>query len=192
MRIVTLLCDDIPMRDMLVLKLEALSLTVSFSPCTDALLVIADTDRYPVSTGEVLPVIGFGYRPPSTDVSVHFSRPFSVASLLRAVENIVDQQARFFTVYKKERRLTYRGYSFSLSPIELSLLTLLTEADGAPLSRTELTQRLFPDASADALTVYIHYLRKKTEADGKKRIYSLRGQGYALRLPREEKLLCYT
>lgn len=70
----------------------------------------------------------------------------------------------------------------ALSPTESRLFTLLKEANGKTVPGEVLLREAF-GAGADKgiLPVYIHYLRKKIETDGKKRIFSEKGKGYAYR-----------
>ena len=67
----------------------------------------------------------------------------------------------------------------ALTPLEGRLLALLQEAEGKPVSRDALMQALWgDDGTEDKLNLYIHYLRKKLEADGVRRIFACRGRGY--------------
>ncbi|MBO5653543.1 MAG: winged helix-turn-helix domain-containing protein [Clostridia bacterium] len=69
-----------------------------------------------------------------------------------------------------------------LSPTEQRLLTLLREAGEAGMDRETLSHAVFGEkADRGLLNVYICYLRKKLESDGKKRIFALRGKGYVYR-----------
>ena len=66
-----------------------------------------------------------------------------------------------------------------LSPTEERLLTVLKEAGENGIDRESLLRRVFGEKAEDSLlNVYICYLRKKLEGDGKKRIFALRGKGY--------------
>ena len=70
-----------------------------------------------------------------------------------------------------------------LSPTEYALLSRLLAAGGAPVSREELYAAVWGagEAKEELVNLYIHYLRRKLEGDGRRRILSLRGRGYALR-----------
>ncbi len=66
-----------------------------------------------------------------------------------------------------------------LTPTERRLYDALREASPAPLDRATLSMAAFGTEEDDGrLNLYIHYLRKKIEADGKKRIFACRGKGY--------------
>ncbi len=194
MKIAVIRTNDTLLRDMLAVKLESFGLTVSFQSHTDACLLLIDSDAYPLPENVTAPVIAVGYHTPNTpSPSVRFFlRPVKVSDLMEAVRNLLDGESRTFKIDRNARRLTYGGYASSLSPIECDLLFALAEKGGEPVTRQELSSRFFPNATPDALTVYMHYLRRKTEADGQRRIYSLRNQGYALRTVGEEKIECST
>ncbi len=67
----------------------------------------------------------------------------------------------------------------ALTPLEERLLALLRAAEGQPVSRETLMQALWGDeGTEDKLNLYVHYLRKKLEADGVRRIFACRGRGY--------------
>lgn len=66
-----------------------------------------------------------------------------------------------------------------LTPTEERLYEVLRAASPNPVSREELSRLVFGSAGEDAkLTLYIHYLRKKLEKDGVKRIFASHGKGY--------------
>ena len=66
-----------------------------------------------------------------------------------------------------------------LTPTEKRLFDALRAASPAPVARDVLEKAAFGDGCDDGmLNLYIHYLRKKLEADGKKRIFAARGKGY--------------
>ncbi len=67
-----------------------------------------------------------------------------------------------------------------LTPTERLIYDALREASPAVVSRETLSSLAFGDEDEDGrLNLYIHYLRKKLELDGKKRIFAYRGKGYA-------------
>lgn len=75
-----------------------------------------------------------------------------------------------------------------LSPTERRLLSLLKEAGENGVDRETLSRALFGENAEDgSLNVYICYLRKKLERDGKKRIFALRGKGYVYRADHTER-----
>lgn len=67
----------------------------------------------------------------------------------------------------------------ALTPTERRLLVCLQAAEGAPVSREALMRAVWGETgSEEKLNLYIHYLRKKLEKDGVRRIFSARGKGY--------------
>ncbi len=85
-----------------------------------------------------------------------------------------------------QRRVHYKNEYIDLTPQEFSLLYVLTQAAGTPLSRLELLQRAWPDAIDNPRTVDTHILslRKKVEADPRQPslIQTVRNVGYRFNL----------
>ena len=68
-----------------------------------------------------------------------------------------------------------------LSPTEERLYRTLLAASPDFVDRNTLIRAVFGDEEDDGrLNLYIHYLRKKIETDGKKRIFAHRGKGYSI------------
>jgi two-component system OmpR family response regulator len=80
------------------------------------------------------------------------------------------------------RRVRLLEDSIELTPQEFSLLYVLAQAGGTPLSRTELLRRAWPDAIDNHRTVDTHVLslRKKIEVDPRQPnlIQTVRNVGY--------------
>jgi DNA-binding response OmpR family regulator len=87
-----------------------------------------------------------------------------------------------------QRRVNFRGDHIDLTPQEFSLLYVLTQAAGAPLSRTDLLRRAWPDAIDNPRTVDTHILslRKKIEVDPRQPniIQTVRNVGYRFNVER--------
>lgn len=67
----------------------------------------------------------------------------------------------------------------SLTPTEEKLYRALVAASPHPVGREMLSRLVFgTEEDGGRLNLYIHYLRKKIEADGQKRIFSAHGKGY--------------
>jgi DNA-binding response OmpR family regulator len=107
------------------------------------------------------------------------SRPFSFEELERAVLQADSPEKRLFFT---EKGVFLDGKELSLSPLELRLLALLDGAD-RPLSGEELSLMLFgKERTSNQINVYIRYLRKKTDLEGKERlIHTLHGKGFYLK-----------
>lgn len=67
------------------------------------------------------------------------------------------------------------------SPTEERLFRVLRDASPEFVSRDELVRAVFgEEEDGGRLNLYIHYLRKKIETDGKRKIFVHRGKGYSL------------
>jgi two-component system, OmpR family, response regulator len=84
------------------------------------------------------------------------------------------------------RRVRYGAERIELTPQEFSLLYVLAQAEGSPLTRAELLQRAWPDQIDNPRTVDTHVLslRKKVERDPQQPslIQTVRNVGYRLNL----------
>jgi len=85
-----------------------------------------------------------------------------------------------------QRRVRYKEDSIELTPQEFSLLYVLAQAGGTPLSRSELLKRAWPDAIDNPRTIDTHVLslRKKIEIDPRQPnlIQTVRNVGYRFNL----------
>lgn len=85
-----------------------------------------------------------------------------------------------------QRRVVVRNVPVDLTPQEFSLLYVLTQMGGTPLSRQELLRRAWPESIDNPRTVDTHILslRKKIEADPQqpRLIQTVRNVGYRLHL----------
>ena len=83
------------------------------------------------------------------------------------------------------RQVTAMGVPVSLTQTEFELLRALLEQPGRVLTRGELLDRMWgyqPRAVSNVVDVYVGYLRRKLETDGRPRlIHTVRGVGYVLR-----------
>nr|WP_263858292.1 winged helix-turn-helix domain-containing protein [Waterburya agarophytonicola] len=81
-----------------------------------------------------------------------------------------------------QRRVKLRDNFIELTPQEFSLLYVLAQAEGNPLSRAELLQRAWPEAIDNPRTVDTHVLslRKKIELSPRQPniIQTVRNVGY--------------
>lgn len=78
------------------------------------------------------------------------------------------------------RVISFGGRYIRLTEREFELYSLLREANGASVPRSEICRRIWNCDDTESLNIYIHYLRKKLEANGTKVIKSHRGKGYSL------------
>ncbi|HLO49400.1 MAG TPA: response regulator transcription factor [Kamptonema sp.] len=85
-----------------------------------------------------------------------------------------------------QRRVRLQGEHIDLTPQEFSLLYVLAQAGGVPLSRSDLLRRAWPDAIDNPRTIDTHVLslRKKIEIDPRQpnMLQTVRNVGYRLNL----------
>lgn len=85
-----------------------------------------------------------------------------------------------------QRRVEFRGEFIDLTPQEFSLLYVLSQAQGRPLSRSELLSKAWPEAIENQRTIDTHVLslRKKLELDPRQPhlIQTVRNVGYRFNL----------
>ncbi|MGL5864721.1 MAG: response regulator transcription factor [Dermatophilaceae bacterium] len=84
------------------------------------------------------------------------------------------------------REVHRSGTPISLTRTEFDLLALLMRHPRQVLTRAQLVREVWGfdhDPASNSLEVYIGYLRRKTEADGRPRlVHTVRGVGYAIRV----------
>ena len=89
------------------------------------------------------------------------------------------------TMNTATREVSRSGEVLLLTKTEFDLLELLMENPGIVLNRSVIYERIWGydfETSSNSLDVYIGYLRRKTEADGRSRlIHTVRGVGYVIR-----------
>lgn len=136
-------------------------------------LLVCDLDYATAEEGGAERRIGY-----SRVLACELRRPFRMEELRRLLTGTgapLLPSADFRTV-------TVEGETVALTEREAALLALLFRANGAPVAREVLARAVFREAedAEGSLTVYIHYLRKKLERNGKRRILAHRGGGYSL------------
>lgn len=122
----------------------------------------------------------------------YLSKPFGMQEFLARVEALVRRKrtpvAPAYLDYGAlqidliQRRVRFKGEFIDLTPQEFSLLYVLAQAAGVPLSRSELLRRAWPDAIDNPRTIDTHVLslRKKVELDPRQPslIQTIRNVGY--------------
>lgn len=128
----------------------------------------------------------------------YLTKPFGMQEFLARVEALTRRLSRFsapamltygpLNIDLVQRRVRYRSNYIDLTPQEFSLLYVLTQAGGAPLSRSDLLQKAWPDEIDNPRTVDTHILslRKKIEADPRQPsvIQTVRNVGYRFNVDR--------
>ncbi len=126
----------------------------------------------------------------------YLSKPFGMQEFLARIEALHRRLGRMrapisltygcLNIDLVQRRVRYGDTYIDLTPQEFSLLYVLTQAGGAPLSRSDLLQRAWPDAIDNPRTVDTHILslRKKIEVDPRQPhiIQTVRNVGYRFNL----------
>jgi two-component system, OmpR family, response regulator len=128
----------------------------------------------------------------------YVTKPFSIEELLARLRNIlrrtgsITESSSVLTFTDLELDEETREVSRGTRPIELTatefrLLRYLMLNPRRVLTRGQLLDHVWNyDFGGDArvLETYISYLRKKIDADGPPLLHTVRGVGYALRLPK--------
>lgn len=130
----------------------------------------------------------------------YLSKPFGMQEFMARVEALLRRHRTMtppalldygeLSIDLVQRRVRLRGEPIDLTPQEFSLLYVLAQASGGPLSRSELLRRAWPDSIDNPRTIDTHVLslRKKIESDPRQPdlIQTVRNVGYRLNL---EKLI---
>lgn len=124
----------------------------------------------------------------------YLKKPFGMQEFLARVESLTRRSRTATTplaidcgdlhIDLVQRRVRYMSEFIDLTPQEFSLLYVLTQAEGEPLSRIDLLRRAWPDAIDNPRTVDTHVLslRKKIEVDPRHPdlIQTVRNVGYRI------------
>jgi two-component system OmpR family response regulator len=122
----------------------------------------------------------------------YLSKPFGMQEFLARIEALIRRKrtpvAPAYLDYGAlqidlvQRRVRFQGEFIDLTPQEFSLLYVLAQAAGTPLSRSELLRRAWPDVIDNPRTIDTHVLslRKKVELDPRQPslIQTIRNVGY--------------
>jgi two-component system, OmpR family, response regulator len=126
------------------------------------------------------------------------TKPFSLEELIARIRTVLrraggvdggSERLRFEDLeMDDEIHEVWRGErEIELTPTEFSLLRLLLSNPRRVLSKSQILDHVWQyDFGGDASIVetYISYLRKKVDVEHPHLIHTVRGVGYALRLPR--------
>lgn len=124
----------------------------------------------------------------------YLRKPFGMQEFMARVESLTRRRRNTATplaidygdlhIDLVQRRVRYMGEFVDLTPQEFSLLYVMTQAEGEPLSRSDLLRRAWPDAIDNPRTVDTHVLslRKKIEVDPRQPdlIQTVRNVGYRI------------
>ena len=106
--------------------------------------------------------------------------PFRHEDILGAVMGTGEEQDAALTLSADKRRAYLAGEEIRLTEVEYKLLDCLLNAEGF-VSREELLREVWGEGfDAGVVNVYVCYLRRKLEKDGRKIIVSSRNVGYKI------------
>lgn len=129
-----------------------------------------------------------------TGADDYLTKPFGMQEFLARVEALIRRmrvnsaplyiECNDLKIDLVQRRVQVQGNFIELTPQEFSLLYVLAQAEGTPLSRSELLRRAWPDAIDNPRTIDTHVLslRKKIESNPRQPhvIQTVRNVGYRL------------
>ena len=166
------------------------SYKISLRPLSDARVFAVDSEKCdkdafsPLNTIVIGEAEGFLYK---------LSNPFLLSELRGTLFELLSPKAHSKSVAtaKKGKSASIEidrgtssavvyGERVSLSPTEFALFDALVSHRGSMLSYEEAAE-IIGGESSNKVNVYICFLRKKLEKDGKKIIYSIRGKGFMIK-----------
>lgn len=131
----------------------------------------------------------------------YLKKPFGMQEFLARVESLLRRFQRNnaplsldfgdLKIDLVQRRVEFRGQLIDLTPQEFSLLYVLSQAQGMPLTRSELLKKAWPEAIENQRTIDTHVLslRKKIELDPRQPnfIQTVRNVGYRFNVEAVQK-----
>jgi two-component system OmpR family response regulator len=194
---------------------EALTVAGEYPPDLAVLdVLLPDFDGFQVAQklradGRTLPVLFLTARDPAPDRLSGLTalgddwlpKPFSLEEVVQRIRALLrrgnpggdgnDAVLRYADLELDEDAHEVRraGQPVELSPTEFNLLRYLLTNAGRVVSKAQILDRVWSyDFGGDGRIVesYVYYLRRKLDRLGPTMIHTVRGVGYALRLPRTE------
>ena len=122
----------------------------------------------------------------------YLAKPFHMEELLARLRALLRRlsphasalwQCGAITLDSRQARVTVEGQALTLTSHEFKVLALLMQRMGAVVSRTELSEHIYPqdsDRDSNTIEVFVGRLRKKLPAGS---IETVRGLGYRLVAP---------
>ncbi|MBE6635663.1 MAG: winged-helix domain-containing protein [Ruminococcaceae bacterium] len=123
---------------------------------------------------------------PTTDIRLirlcrtHTDGAISLPLPRGELRRLVEQDAPGMQLLPAERSVALDGRHIRLTAQEYKLLWLLYSEHGEYVSRERITKEVFGTGGDSLINVYIHYLRKKLESDGRRLIVASRKHGYKI------------
>ncbi len=143
----------------------------------DGGLLVYDADCFPTPAGSGRITVGYTKDASLANEQALLLRPFLLDRFREMLKEYAENGGDTLSL-----RPTPSQTLPPLTKTEETLLSILLSAKGQIVSKRALADALFPEAEdgEGSVTVYIHYLRKKLESDGKRRILSHRNKGYSI------------
>ena len=192
---------------------EALAAAAEFEPALVVLdVMMPDLDGFQVAqrlrataSGQAVPVLFLTARDAVEDrisgltvgADDYVTKPFSLEEVVLRIRAIlrrgrVEPASAVLSYADLEldedaHEVRRGGRLIDLSPTEFNLLRYLLVNTGRVVSKAQILDRVWSyDFGGDGRIVesYVYYLRKKIDSSGPPLIHTVRGFGYALRLPR--------
>ena len=123
----------------------------------------------------------------------YLTKPFAIEELVARVRALLRRKYRVkspsiqvgaLEMRPAERRVLMAGKEIDLTVREYALLELFAHRAGELVTREEVHNSLYRErgaATSNVVDVYVGYLRRKLEADGRARLlHTKRGQGFVL------------
>lgn len=178
---VCILSDEESFSRMLYLELTDRGQRVAVVSSPDDLptcaLCFVDADRFPEFSANCRTVRYGRCVSPADPVGLH--RPFPISEAVGFCEGHAVR--RGILLPEGAAAVLLDGEHIPLSRLEYALISRLLAEQGSFVSRSTLFCEVFGGEGDEGIVnVYIHYLRKKLERDGIRRILALRGKGYAI------------
>ena len=165
-------------------KSAAVSEGLAFAPSAKLYIIDIDTVQFSQKGDSRAVCFGRQEKPPKERDIIYLVRPFTADELLTACEQSYTNAPRVNSFEAdssdSRRRVIYGGEEYFLTEKEYMLYDILKSADGEPVDRLSICERLWGELDDNSLNLYIHYLRQKLEHSGTKAIRSHRGKGYSL------------
>ena len=127
----------------------------------------------------------------------YLAKPFALEELVARVESVMRRveaspaassvmSLADLTLDDMAHRVMRGGEEIHLSPTEYKLVAFLMANTGRVMSRGQLLSNVWgysPDDDPSVVETYIGYVRKKIDVVDPKLIHTVRGVGYAMRIP---------
>ena len=107
----------------------------------------------------------------------------------RIAELLASDKGKRLSLSQDGRTAVFGGERIKLTSHEYALLSLLLSCDGY-VTREEIARGVWKNAADGLINIYVHYLRRKLEANGDKVIISSRKYGYKINEKYREGEIC--